>query len=69
MTDGRRFVGTWKNGRQHGDGQIVSKDKTVQHGEWAAGKVVRWYENKDQQPNGVAAQGPADPNSYNISLK
>lgn len=40
--DGREYVGNWKNGKQHGEGQYIDKKGTVREGIWENGQRVQW---------------------------
>ena len=46
-TDGRKYVGEWRAGKQHGKGTYISCDGTSKAGLWEAGKKIRWTENED----------------------
>ena len=36
--DGRKYVGAWENGKQHGTGQYTNQQGVVRFGEWYEGK-------------------------------
>jgi hypothetical protein len=41
--NGNKYVGSWKDGKQHGVGVFFNvKDKSKRQGEWKIGKRVRW---------------------------
>ena len=40
--DGRRYEGSWVNGKQHGEAKYTSKDGSTKRGIWKEGKRVRW---------------------------
>lgn len=44
--DGRKYVGEWKNGLQHGIATFIYSDGTQKKGEWNEGKRTRWIEEK-----------------------
>lgn len=53
--DGRKYKGSWKNGKQHGEGEFFNpKDNAWKKGVWQEGKRVQW-ENTD---------GPASKKQY-----
>ena len=39
-SDGSKFVGNWKNGKQNGKGVYYSTDGTKIEGEWVNGKKI-----------------------------
>ena len=43
--DGRKYVGGWLNGKQHGKGMYISPNGQKREGEWKDGKRVRWIED------------------------
>lgn len=43
-TDGRKYIGNWKAGKQHGLGTYVKVDGSQRNGEWASGKKIRWID-------------------------
>jgi hypothetical protein len=45
--DGRKYVGNWYNGKQHGKGTYITPSGERREGEWADGKRVRWLIDKD----------------------
>lgn len=40
--DGRRYHGTWKDGKQHGQGLYELPDGKRRKGEWVDGTRVKW---------------------------
>ena len=44
--DGRRYEGSWSNGKQHGQGVYYNAQGRRKEGEWQDGKRVRWI-NED----------------------
>ena len=40
--DGRKYIGEWKGGKQHGVGTYISKDGIEKQGEWQHGKKIKW---------------------------
>ena len=75
-TDGRKYVGEWKDGKYHGQGTITSADGIKYVGEWKDGKIngqgTFTYANgkkyvgewKDNKYNGQGAITFADGNKY-----
>ena len=45
--DGRKYVGAWENGKQHGTGQYTNQQGVVRFGEWYEGKRQKWLDEKD----------------------
>lgn len=43
--DGRRYEGTWLNGKQHGTGLYHTAKGEAKKGEWAEGKRLKWISN------------------------
>ena len=42
-SDGRKYKGYWKNGKQHGEGEFFQQKENVwKKGIWGEGKRVRW---------------------------
>jgi hypothetical protein len=42
-SDGRKYKGFWKNGKQHGEGEFYQQKENVwKKGIWGEGKRVRW---------------------------
>lgn len=42
-SDGRKYKGYWKNGKQHGEGEFYqNKENMWKKGIWSEGKRVRW---------------------------
>jgi hypothetical protein len=33
-SDGRKYIGDWRNGQQDGVGTLINKDGTTRRGEW-----------------------------------
>ena len=44
--DGRKYVGEWKDGKQHGVGTYVTAGGEERKGEWAEGRRMRWLEEE-----------------------
>lgn len=42
--DGRKYEGTFKNGRMHGIGLWYELDGSIRKGEWQMGKRISWIE-------------------------
>ena len=43
--DGRKYKGSWKNGKQHGEGEYCpSNGKIWRKGIWENGKRVKWLD-------------------------
>ena len=40
--DGKKYIGEWKNGKQHGRGKFVSERGYEKTGFWENGKRIRW---------------------------
>merc|ERR1712151_415525 len=40
--DGREYAGSWKDGRQHGNGIFKTAKGDLRAGEWKEGVRVRW---------------------------
>ena len=44
---GRKYEGWWHKGKQHGLGTYTGSDgKTVKHGIWDNGKIIKWFDDK-----------------------
>ena len=43
--DGRKYHGSWKDGKQHGRGEyfLASGEKKI--GEWVQGKRIKWVDD------------------------
>ena len=42
-SDGRKYKGNWRNGKQHGEGEFFqNKENVWKKGIWSEGKRVRW---------------------------
>lgn len=39
--DGRKYIGEWKEGKQHGKGMFI-KDGKKKEGFWEMGKISQW---------------------------
>lgn len=39
--NGNKYKGKWKNGLQHGDGELIKKNGAIIKAKWNKGKVVR----------------------------
>ncbi len=39
--DGKRYLGIWKDGQQHGKGIMIFEDGTKNEGEWLYGKKIK----------------------------
>ena len=48
-TDGRKYVGEWKAGKQHGKGTYISIDNQRKPGLWENGKKIQWLTNENEQ--------------------
>ncbi len=46
-SDGRRYEGFWKDGKQDGQGKYYLKNGTSKFAEWEDGKRVRWIEEEN----------------------
>jgi hypothetical protein len=44
--DGRKYIGSWLNGKQHGKGVYITPNGQRKEGEWRDGKRVKWL-NED----------------------
>lgn len=42
--DGRRYIGLWSQGKQHGIGTYIKPNGKQRNGEWDNGKKVRWID-------------------------
>jgi hypothetical protein len=42
--DGRKYVGNWYNGKQHGKGTYITPSGDRREGEWSEGKRIRWLD-------------------------
>ena len=40
--DGSRYIGQWKDGKQHGIGTIIDQDNKSKIGEYNEGNAIRW---------------------------
>lgn len=40
--DGRKYIGLWKAGKQHGEGFFIFKNGLKKKGEWIEGKRKMW---------------------------
>lgn len=47
--DGRKYIGEWKSGKQHGKGVYVNQKGEEKKGEWVEGKRVRWLEGEEEE--------------------
>jgi hypothetical protein len=47
--DGRKYIGHWLNGKQHGKGTYVSAKGDSREGEWREGKRERWLSKSSKQ--------------------
>jgi hypothetical protein len=46
-SDGRKYKGYWKNGKQNGEGEFYQvKEGVWKKGIWSEGKRVRWTNNE-----------------------
>lgn len=43
-SDGRTYKGSWKNGKQHGEGYFYSGDGKDKKGVWDNGTLAKWVE-------------------------
>ena len=43
-SDGRKYEGYWKDGRQHGEGKYILPNGVVKIGIWEEGKRIRWIQ-------------------------
>jgi hypothetical protein len=43
--DGRKYIGHWDKGKQHGKGIYYNAGGVERHGEWEHGKRLRWLDN------------------------
>lgn len=41
---GQKYVGEWKNGKQHGKGKFYADDGQMKEGEWKNGINSKWYD-------------------------
>ena len=42
--DGRKYDGTWADGKQHGVGTYIKADGTNKKGNWVFGKRINWID-------------------------
>jgi hypothetical protein len=42
--DGKKYIGHWSKGKQHGKGIYISAKGEEKHGEWDLGKRTRWLD-------------------------
>ena len=49
--DGRKYIGEWKAGKQHGIGTYISKDGMQKEGEWQNGKKIKWINDTSAGAN------------------
>ncbi len=47
-TDGRKYIGMWEDGKQHGQGTYLSIDGSKKSGIWKNGKKIHWVNEKDE---------------------
>ena len=40
--DGKKYVGDWYDGKQHGKGTYIFPNEMKKDGEWRDGKRIRW---------------------------
>jgi hypothetical protein len=46
-SDGRKYKGGWKNGKQNGEGEFLQNASSQwKKGQWSEGKRVRWINDK-----------------------
>ncbi len=52
-SDGRKYKGYWKNGKQHGEGEFFhTKENIWKKGIWMDGKRVQWKtDNTTETPS------------------
>lgn len=43
--DGRKYIGGWVNGKQHGRGMYIHPNGEKKEGEWKEGKRIHWIES------------------------
>ncbi len=44
-SDGRKYKGRWKNGKQHGEGEFYNPRENIwRKGLWNEGKRVKWVD-------------------------
>lgn len=55
--DGRKYIGNWKNGKQHGKGIYITPNGQRREGEWTEGKRTRWF---NDEPSGNNNEGRED---------
>ncbi len=48
-TDGRKYIGEWFKGKQHGKGKYFSAKGDSRKREWKDGKRVRWLNKIEQE--------------------
>ena len=48
--DGRRYIGFWKEGKQHGRGTYINQEGEEKIGEWKNGVRVCWLTNEEEEP-------------------
>ena len=44
-SDGRKYEGSWRKGKQHGQGIYTNGSGIAKRGEWTDGKRVKWLGN------------------------
>ena len=44
--DGRKYEGSWLNGKQHGKGVFTKASGEQKEGEWFEGKRTQWLDEK-----------------------
>lgn len=44
--DKTKYIGQWRNGKQHGKGRMVTKSGEEKEGYWEKGKRVRWVSDE-----------------------
>lgn len=42
--DGRKYVGSWLNGKQHGEGTFWFQNGEKKRGKWEDGKRIKWLD-------------------------
>jgi hypothetical protein len=42
--DGRKYLGNWHKGKQHGNGTYITGKGEAREGEWKEGKRIRWLD-------------------------
>ena len=54
--DGRKYVGMWHEGKQHGNGVYISPSGNRREGEWSNGELLHWLVNVEASDGQAEAE-------------